>query len=84
MSTVPYLVLTDMTAGMARPCALDLKIGRRTFEPDAPDDVDEEALDEEIRELALRLRRANEELAQLEPAVDPEPVAKKFSIMQSP
>ena len=30
------------------------------------------------RELALRLRRANEELASLEPAVDPEPVAKKL------
>ena len=24
-----------MTAGMARPCALDLKIGRQTYEPDA-------------------------------------------------
>ena len=49
---------------------------------DAPDDVDEEALDEEIRELALRLRRANEELASLEPAVDPEPVAKKLREIQ--
>ena len=49
---------------------------------DAPDDVDEDALDEEIRELALRLRRANEELASLEPAVDPEPVAKKLREIQ--
>jgi hypothetical protein len=45
---------------------------------DVPDDVDEDALDEEIRELALRLRRANEELASLEPAQDPEPVANKL------
>ena len=45
---------------------------------DIPDDVDEEALDEEIWELALRLRRANEELAELEPPVDSEPVAKRL------
>ena len=45
---------------------------------DAPDDIDEDALDEEIRELALRLRRANEELASLEPEPESEPVAKKL------
>ena len=45
---------------------------------DVPDDVDEDALDEEIRELALRLRRANEALASLEPEPESEPVAKKL------
>ena len=45
---------------------------------DAPDDIDEDALDAEIRELALRLRRANEALASLEPEPESEPVAKKL------
>jgi len=27
------LVLRDVTAGMARPCVLDVKLGRRTYEP---------------------------------------------------
>ena len=66
---------TDPDEREARP------LGDATGE-DVPDDVDEDALDEEIRELALRLRRANEELASLEPAVDPEPVAKKLREIQ--
>mmetsp|Transcript_68914 Transcript_68914/g.138557 ORF Transcript_68914/g.138557 Transcript_68914/m.138557 type:complete len:386 (-) Transcript_68914:136-1293(-) len=30
-----FLVFLDATAGMTLPCVLDIKIGRRTFEPDA-------------------------------------------------
>ena len=63
---------TDGDEREARP------LGAATPSVEIPDDVDEEALDEEIRELALRLRRANEELAELEPPVDSEPVAKRL------
>ena len=63
---------TDPDEREARP------LGDATPSEDVPDDVDEDALDEEIRELALRLRRANEELASLEPEPESEPVAKKL------
>lgn len=40
-----YIVLDDVTAGMARPCTLDLKLGVKTYEEDAP-------LDKKQREAA--------------------------------
>jgi 1D-myo-inositol-tetrakisphosphate 5-kinase/inositol-polyphosphate multikinase len=30
-----YLVLEDLTQGMRRPCVMDIKIGARTYGPDA-------------------------------------------------
>lgn len=31
----PYLVLEDLTRGMRRPCVMDIKVGARTYGPDA-------------------------------------------------
>ena len=53
-------------------------LGDATPAADPPEDIDEDALDEEIRELAQRLRRANEALASLEPEPESEPVAKRL------
>uniref|UniRef100_A0A7S3PVX9 Kinase n=1 Tax=Chaetoceros debilis TaxID=122233 RepID=A0A7S3PVX9_9STRA len=31
-----YLVLSDLTSSFRHPCIIDLKVGKRTYEPDAP------------------------------------------------
>jgi 1D-myo-inositol-tetrakisphosphate 5-kinase/inositol-polyphosphate multikinase len=31
-----YLILTDATSNFRKPCVMDLKMGQKTFEPDAP------------------------------------------------
>ena len=35
-STHQYLCLEDLTATFVKPCVMDIKLGRQTFEPDAP------------------------------------------------
>ena len=33
---IDYMVLDDATANFSRPCVMDLKMGQKTYEPDAP------------------------------------------------
>ena len=38
LSLEAHLLLMDMTANFRKPCVMDLKMGRQTYEPDAPDE----------------------------------------------
>lgn len=33
---VDYIVLSNATAGMVQPCVMDIKIGKQTWDPEAP------------------------------------------------
>lgn len=38
LSLEAHLLLMDMTANFRKPCVMDLKMGKQTYEPDAPDE----------------------------------------------